>query len=483
MRTRLLEFLPILLASGLLLGACNAGSIGNAQTTYQISPTFRELYEKLGGEEVFGPAISKNLTYDPYECQYTVNAMFCVNPQSTDAGRLFIYPLGASLNVKEDPAQSPAQGGLTVIDGYTLYDEFIVLYNQLGPQFTGRPLTQAHINYSQQRIEQYFENVGFYRKFSDPAGMVHLLAYGAYSCIDECDYTPLVEASILNASRAGQNQPLLAGLSEIADASILGEPLTQPYIAADGMEEQVYQNAVVYAPTNNLDSAHLRPISSLLNLQQTEPGPQKYSSSDGMVFYATKGGKGYHVPLAFDQFIATHGGMDYSGNPINEVFQYTGNIYRQCFENYCLDYDSAASEADRVSLAPLGIQYLQQISGTGAPTIQSTDLSAGNLVLSVGEQSNQVSADSPQKIDIMVTQHNNQQPVTNVEASLTIALPDGTQYSAVFPATGLDGRASLIVPAMKDVANGTILEYRVCLNGTDGNPVCATGSYLIWPSQ
>jgi hypothetical protein len=476
-------FLPVLVICGLLLGACNAVAGGNSQVTYQISPTFREVYEKLGGEDVFGPAISDTLSFDPYQCQYTVNAMFCVNPQSTDSGRLFLYPLGAAMAVKEDPSQSPAESGSTVIDGYTLYDEFLALYNQLGAQFTGRPLTQAHINYSQQRVEQYFENVGFYRKFSDAAGEVHLLAYGAYSCMDECSYTPLVEASILNATRAGQNQPLLGGLSEIADTAILGEPLTQPYIAADGMEEQVYENAVVYAPVNDLEAARLRPISTLLNSPQTEPGPQKYTSSDGMVFYTVKGGKGYHVPLVFDQFIAAHGGMDYSGSPIDEVFQYTGNVYRQCFENYCLDYDASASESARVRLAPLGIQYLQQISGNSAPTLESADLSAGNLVLSVAEQSNQVAASDQQKIDILVSQRSNQQPVTNVTATLVIALPDGSQYTASFPATGLDGRASLLVPAMKGVANGTILKYQVCLDGTDGNPVCATGSYLIWPKE
>jgi hypothetical protein len=483
MRSRWFKFLPVLVICGLLLGACNAGIGGNSQVTYQISPTFREVYEKLGGEEVLGPAISDTLSFDPYQCQYTVNAMFCVNPQSTDAGRLFLYPLGAAMAVKEDPSQSPAESGSTVIDGYTLYDEFLSLYNQLGAQFTGRPLTQAHINYSQQRVEQYFENVGFYRKFSDPAGEVHLLAYGAYSCMDECSYTPLVEASILNATRAGQNQPLLGGLSAIADTAILGKPLTQPYIAADAMEEQVYENAVVYAPVNDLEAARLRPISTLLNIPQTDPGPQKYTSSDGMVFYAVKGGKGYHVPLVFDQFIAAHGGMDYSGNPIDEVFQYTGNVYRQCFENYCLDYDASASEADQVSLAPLGIQYLQQISGSSAPTLESSDLSAGNLALSVAEQSNQVAAEDQQKIDILVTQRSNQQPVSNVTAALIIALPDGSQYTASFPATGLDGRASLLVPAMKEVSNGTILEYQVCLDGTDGNPVCATGSYLIWPEE
>jgi hypothetical protein len=480
MRSLLRGLIPILLVPLLLLSSCSAGGSGNSQTTYQISPSFRELYEKLGGEDVLGPAISKTFTTESYECQYTVSALICVNPQSVDANRLFFYPLGNNMGVREDPSQSPAQAGSAVIDGYTIYDEFISLYNQLGGQYVGAPLTQAHINYSQQRIEQYFENVGFYRKFSDPSGSVHLLAYGAYSCTDQCNYTPLVDASVLNSSRASQDQPLLAGLSEMADMSILGAPLTQPYIAPDGMEEQVYQNAVVYAPVNDLGAARLRPLYSLLSLPQTEPGPQKYTSNDGMVFYATKGTQGYHVPLVFDHFIAAHGGRDFSGSPIDEVFPYSGDIYRQCFENYCLDYQ-ASSQA--VSLAPLGSLYLQQGSGSGSTAQSGSDLSSGNLVLTVSELSQQVAPGSEQQIGILVTRADNQKPVANIEASLSISLPDGTQYVAAFPVTGLDGRASLIVPALDDIPNGTILEYQVCLKGTEGNPVCVTDSYLIWPSE
>lgn len=483
MRGKLNGTIVILLLLGLLLSACNSGSANASQTTYQISPTFRELYEKLGGEGVLGAAISKTFTQDSFECQYTVNVLICVNPQATDSSRLFFYPLANAMNIREDPSQSPAQPGTNVVDGYTIYDEFISIYNQLGAQFTGRPLTQAHINYSQQRIEQYFENVGFYRKFSDPAGSVHLLAYGAYSCLDKCNYTPLVEASILNSSRASLDQPLLAGLSEIADTSILGEPLTQPYIASDGMEEQVYTNAVVCAPVNDLNSARLRPVSTLLQIPQTEPGPQKYTSHDGMVFYATKGNKGYHVPLVFDQFIAAHGGKNFSGNPIDEVYQYSATIFRQCFENYCLDYDSSASDSKKVSLAPLGMQYMQQISGSSPSTVQPVNLSSGNLVLNVAKLSQKIPADGQQQIQILVTQKENQQPVPNLESTLTIKMPDGSLYTAKFPPTGVDGRSTLVIPPMKDIPNGTILEYSVCINGTDNTPVCVIDSYIIWPTQ
>ena len=199
----------LVLTIGILLSACgNAQGNANTSATYQVAPSFREFYETLGGENVLGAAISKNFTMQSYECQYTVNSLMCINPLVTDASRFFLYPLGDSMNVSEDPAQSPAQSGDQVVNGYTIYYEFTPLYNQLSAErYVGKPLTQAHLNYSQNRIEQFFQNVGFYRKFSDPAGTVHLLAYGAYSCTDDCNYTPSVEAAIINASKASSDQP------------------------------------------------------------------------------------------------------------------------------------------------------------------------------------------------------------------------------------------------------------------------------------
>lgn len=481
MRLRLNCLIAIIIVSGLLLSACSSGSSGNPQTTYEISPSFREFYQKLGGEDVLGPAISEKFALDSYECQYTVSVLICLNPQSTNSDRLFFYPLGDSLGLREDPGGSPAQSGSMVIDGYTVYDEFISLYDRLGQQLVGKPITQAHINYSQHRVEQFFENVGFYRKFSGSGTEVHLLAYGAYSCDSRCSYTPQVDASILNTSRASQDQPLLAGLSGLVDTSILGDPLTQPYIAKDGMEEQVYENAVIYAPVDDLSKAKLRPLCTLLDIPQTEPGTRKYSSSDGMVFYPTQGSKGYHVPLVFDDFIAAHGGMDYSGNPIDEVYQYSDTVYRQCFQNYCLDYDATAADGSRVRLAALGVQYLQQISsGESSTSTQSVEPTTGSVRLTVGESSNTIRRGDSQEIEILVTQRDDGQPVSNVTASLTIFLPDGSQMTASFPATGLDGYSSVTVPAMEKVANGTILEYRVCLDDIPGDPVCVTDSFLIW---
>lgn len=479
MRIRGTSLLFIIVAASLALSACgNAASNSGAAKTYTVAPSFREFYATLGGEDVLGPAISETVSVQSYDCQYTVNALMCLNPMVADSSRFLLYPVGNSMNVREDPSQTQAQNGSQVIDGYTIDDGFLALYNKLfSVRFAGKPLTQVHINYEQKRYEQFFENIGFYRKFGENGSTAHLLAYGAFSCIDACHYTPSVDAIILNANKAQSDQPMLVGLAKMGDTSVLGKPITEPYIASDGNEEQVYENAVVYAPVGNLNNAGLRPLSTLLNIPQADLVKQKYGTAENMVFYRIKGSLGLHVPIPFDKFIAAHGGLDYSGNPIDEVFQYDGNVYRQCFENYCLDYDASSKQ---VSMSGLGQLYYQQLGGKNLPIPQKVEISPETVSLQVSEQYKELASQSQQKIDILVTQKANQQPVSNVESTISIKLPDGKTYAADLPQTGMDGRASIVLPAMKDIANGTIMVYQVCLKGSSNQPVCISDSYLIW---
>lgn len=471
----------LLLILSLLLSGCgkNAGKNQSYGKTVEVAPSFREFYQTLGGEAILGSAISESFSFNSYECQYTVNALMCMNPAATDSDRFFLYPLGLSMNIQEAPSASSTQENGRVVNGYSIYEEFTTLYDRLSAgRYAGAPLTQVRLNYSQQRIEQFFENVGFYRRFSDSPGQVHLLAYGAYSCEKNCEYSPSVDALIINSNKAVNDQPFLPSLGRMGGATVFGEPLTQPYIASDGYEEQVYENAVIFAPAGNATSVKLRPLPLLLNMVKTDPGPKKYSSSDGVVFYPVQGELGYHVPVDFDRFIASHGGLEISGNPIAEIMEYSAGVYRQCFENYCLDYTPSAPEDQRIKLAPLGRQYLDQLQSQSAE--QLFTISPDTVSLTVSEQFKRLSPDTPQKIDLTAVRKTDQQPLANIEADLDITLPDNTHYTAVFPATTSDGKSSLIVPAMTSVPNGSILTYRVCLKAATTQPVCNSGSYLIW---
>jgi len=480
----LLTLLAVLVVISVLLSACDGGqgaqNSANAGKTYEVAPEFREFYNSLGGEDILGPAISKLFTFQTFECQYTANTLICQNPTLTGSSRFGLYPLGNSLNFQESPdASAPAESS-RVVNGYGIYEEFIPLYDQFsGLQYAGNPISQVHINYSQERIEQYFENVGFYRSFNDAPGEVKLLAYGALACNTECQYSPSIDSLIINSESAGNNQPFLPQLGKIGGATAFGAPLTQPYIASDGAQEQIYTNAVLYSPAGKSGEVKLRPLAILLGMLTTSPGPQVYGNQDGVVFYAVQGDLGYHVPLIFDEFISTHGGLEISGDPVAETIEVQAGLYRQCFENYCLDYQPAAAAGQQVSMAPLGSLYLENMQGANSgekPLVVSSD----TVLLQVSEQYKSLPSTSPQRIDIVVLKKEDQKPLSGFESTLDLLLPDGSHYTSDISATQQDGKASIIIPAMNTLQNGSILTYQVCLKAAAVEPVCASGNYLIW---
>jgi hypothetical protein len=482
-RRRILPLSLVMFAIiSLVLSSCSgqAGTVSSSGKTFEVAPGFREFYQTLGGSDVLGPAISESFAFESQQCQYTVNVLMCMDPAASDASRFSLYSLGIPMSIREDPAANPAQGNGRIINGYEIYEEFLPAYDKLsGALYAGNPLTQVHLNYAQQRIEQYFEKVGFYRKFSDPPGEVHLLAYGSYSCESKCSYSPSVDALVINSNRAVEDQPFLSGLGRISATTIFGKPLTQPYIAADGNEEQVYENAVLYAPPGDLANIKLRSLPVILNEPRTDPGPKVYGSQDGVVFYPTAGELGYHVPLPFDTFISAHGGLEFSGKPIDEVFEVSSGVYRQCFENYCMDYSPNAAQDIAVTLAPLGKAYLDQLQSQSASTELFT-FSPDTVSLQVGEQYKMLAPDAEQKLEILVLRKSDGQPLANLESDLDLTLPDGSHYTATLPATQSDGKAAITIPAGKDYLNGSILVYQVCLKAATTNPVCASGSYILW---
>ena len=283
LRTSLLVFLAAALT--LTLAGCKASE--SPGTTYEVSAGLREIYRTLGGQDVFGPAISQLFDYENHECQYTVNALLCLDPSATGTQRYRLYPLGLALGMREQPnAGEPATSSM-VVNGFSIYEEFIPFYSDLsGVTYAGSPITQARMNYARQRIEQYFENVGFYRNFSDPPGKVHLLAYGAASCADRCDYQPAVDAVIHTSTTLEVDRAFSAGFEKIGDATIFGTPLTQAYLAEDGMQEQVYQNA------GYKDVVVKDPIISTFVANPEETRPEKVKRRANIVIPIVEGAGG-----------------------------------------------------------------------------------------------------------------------------------------------------------------------------------------------
>ena len=475
--SRFPKLFPLLLAILLSLGLASCASSASRGTTYAIDPDLKEFYNTLGGKDRLGPAISKLFPFNESNCQYTPGALLCHNPELSGAAQYFLYPLGSTLMSSGTiEAETPDSTNL-VVNGIPIYAEFIPLYKELsGASITGYPLAPAKMNYSQQRIEQYFENLGLYRNFSDAAGDVKLLAYGAAACADRCDFSPAVDAVISSSTIPQTDRVFLEGLEKLGDASIFGAPLTRAFLAADGMQEQVFENASLFTSPGS-KFIHLRSVPLIVGMPSTPPGAKLYGNKEGMVFYAVDGSLGYHVPQLFDDFIAEHGGTAISGMPIAEVTQLSAGQYRQCFENYCLRYATANPPETQLTLDPIGASYLAKISPADFYG-ETVVISPSTVALKVKEQYHLLQPKQMQQLSITLRSQVNDQPLVGIEAQLKVSLPDGSVYEGIVPATMANGTSSINVPFLEDAPNGSILHYQICLTGIIAEPVCATGSYV-----
>lgn len=473
-----LAVLAVLLVGGLTACASHSAPVIIQQPgTFSVDPLLREFYASLGGEEVLGPAITALFSLDNLQCQYSQNALMCFDPLAQGIQRFSLYPLGRTFDLGE--SANPA--GLNLPENeYPIYEEFTTLYQRLyGSQYAGKPLTPPRFNPNKNRIEQYFENVGFYRNLDDPQGQAYLLSYGVYACSSDCRFSPPASAIVIR-NVVEMEQPFLPRLVRLGGIKVFGLPLTHAYLTADGFREQVYENVVLYAPPENPNAVRLRPAAVLVGMPAGQPMPRRYSEADGVVFYPVEGENGFHVPLVFDQFIASHGGMEISGIPLSEPYQIDKNLYRQCFENYCLDYDNRPGAAERVRMAALGREYLK-ISGAAPSQPAPFEITAETVRLVISAAKPRLTAEESQQFEMWLLREYDQQPISSVEATLTLTLPDGRQALYLLPPTDAQGRSLLrIAPLQPALPNGSVVAYRVCLNIPAEQPICKADSYLIW---
>ncbi|MDD5369545.1 MAG: hypothetical protein PHQ40_10685 [Anaerolineaceae bacterium] len=474
------KLLAIALLILLIAGGCASGQGENStrqpEGVYAVESVFREFYDLLGGEAVLGYAISPLMEYGNVKMQYTESALMRYDALAPASEKYSLAGLGQELHLTDQPIVLPEQSGERIVDGYILYDEFVPLYDKLQQtRFAGRPLTQVHIDYDRGRIEQYFENVGMYRLLSDPPKQVHLLAFGAWKCDAFCSYTTPEVARV--APQPVFPEPLISSLARLGPG-FTGRPLSEPYIAADGRLEQIYENVVVSADPTNLRTIALRPIPPEVGFPPSPNVPKQ--EDDRMVFYPIEGGMGHHVPKVFEVYITEHGGLELSGMPTTELFQ-VENVYRQCFTNYCLDYDPNASETLRIRPTPLGRLYLKLHSPSQDAAGTVTVTPAGYHV-TVWEQHALAPSGAEQVIHIEVTQAENLSPAPGVEASITLYTPDGSQTSFHFQPTDASGKAAVSLPPVV-APNGTLVPYQVCVNTTTAAPMCVKDSYVIWGSK
>ncbi len=475
------------------LTACSSSfSTATPDVIYSVSPNLRETYLDKGGQDRLGAPIFPPVSLQESLCQYLENALLCYNPLATGATRFSFYPLGLTLLPQTDvPDLSREAANSVMIDGYWVPAEFAETYNQLGGRdVVGRPLSNANNNFEQKRVEQYFENLGFYHRFDDPPGAVYLLPYGRMACT-QCSPDQMNGAAnaIPQATEIPQNsgpeEPFRYTLERMGGSAIFGRALTSPYPTGSGEIEQIYETVVLYAPAEDLTRVSLRPVSRMLGMRTSSPAPLNPMLSD-VTFFVVGSELGYHVPNIFANFLAQHGGQEISGLPIAETTRYPeeNNIIRQCFENFCLDYNAGASPELQVRLAPLGVRYLtlMQDQPAAAPTeaVEVFNVPAPQYMLQITEAKPQITGNDAQEISAFVYDKNSELPVENLALRLTITYPDRNQFQYYMPATDSFGFSKLGIAPLPELANGSVVPYEVCVMDEETALVCAQDSYMIW---
>ena len=465
----------ILLAIGLLASACVSGvspsHLAPQNFTYDVDANFEDIYQQLGGLNTLGPAISRPTRVNQQTRQYLQAGLFIYDPDLPPSQQVYFEPLGLKLGYGDPPVPVPTDPRLVYNNGHVIHPDFVELYNRLGGRrYVGNPLTEAQENLDNGRLEQHFENLGFYKDLDPTDPRVGLLYYGAFVCNFDCRFEGptigIIEGPLVQGERFTK---AIEGIG----SSFTGALLAGPYITPDGSTEAIFENLVLNSPADNPRQAHAKAIVELIGFEAAHPVPRVVNPN--VFFFTVEGDLGFNVPVIFYDYITLHGGLDISGDPISELFLLEEGVYRQCFTNACLDYYTSAPEGLRVRPAQIGqiykAEYYIADEGFPPPAVQDpVDLFLDEAYPLVSSTQNQT---------LRVSSFIGLQAVENLQLTLTVTLPDGTRHIYLLPLTDARGHTQITIPPVS-AANGTLILYAVCTEEVDLYQVCATDSFVIW---
>ena len=432
--------------------------------TKSVDPTFREFYESLGGEQILGPAISIMYEEKGTKLQFTTSALMMYDPLAPESEHYKLASLGNAMKVAEAPSDP------TSPNGYEIYPGFLPLFRRLGgTRITGQPITGVKADPENQRVIQYFENLGFYQLESDQPDVAHLLYYGVWKCAQACTFPSGKENLVLPPTSPGYG---IADAVQRLDPGLTGFPISEVFIAQDGREEQIFENLAIYSDQSSHQGIALRPLPYYLEIRPDHPSP---AGQDEGKFIAVDGNQGFNVPYHIDEYIERNHGYDFVGNPINNYDQISNDLYRQCFEKLCLDFRPSSSEGMQIRPMPLGRRYKQQYISEPSNDVGSN--SFDDVTITVWERNPVINSTDIQEIYVMVLDDGN--PLRNIDLELQITNPDGSQQTHYLPPTNQEGQSYLEIEPI-GVSNGTLIIYQVCLANTPQASNCVFDDYLIW---
>ncbi len=444
------------------------------EDTYPVDPIFRNYYDQLGGEDVLGPAISPVFEDDGAIYQYTVGSLMKYEAGAPEGEAYNLAPLGREMGIYELPASPSDEPDALYVDGHTIFEKFVPLYQQMGgKKVVGKPLTEAHKNILKNRYEQYFENVGFYWIEGDLPEAVYLLGYGSWKCDRYCRHAAPQNSLILIPSQSAT--PFVRTVAQ-QGLDFTGFALTLPYISEEGHLEQIYENLVMTVHPNQPETVSLLPIALWLEITPDELAPAIPAAE--MHFFQVQEGLGYNIPTFYMEYIEAHGGFEFLGYPITQVSIQADHTYQQCLSNLCLEGVPDGAGSVLVRPVPLGVEYRErfyQLEQIREEPVESTA-----TTIQIWESYPMVSPGQEQEIGVAVLSGNS--PLAGAQPVLELTLPDGDINTYTLPPTDQRGETYITVPPV-NAPNGTLVPYKVCVDTAGGQKFCIMDSYLIWQAD
>ncbi len=389
--------------------------------------------------------------------------------------RYYLEPVGLDAGFSDLPNNPPENPGVRYLNGYIIPEDFAQFYDQMGGErWVGLPLTRARLNPEKNRIEQYFENMGFFRFEDDPPGAVYLMPYGLWKCAGECSQYPGVQnAGISAGTMEAVESPFGEAIARFG-TQFTGKTLSDAYRTEDGRIEQIFQNVVLIQDQATPLGVSLRPVSTLLD--QGGEGYQSSSDLDEGYFREVMEGAGFYIPTFFLEFIDRYYGFEVSGEPISVLVEVRDGVMQQCFENYCLLYDAKADSSQQVRLVPQGQKYKDAYHmGAQAPS-QEPEVFR-QIQLDIWEQLPQISSLENQQIGACI--HEAGLPLVNAQAVVSIYTQENGTSTFPFAPTDTGGCSFLMLDPIQ-APNGTTVDYQVCFQGLGKEDYCKKDSFLIW---
>lgn len=434
----------------------------------KVDPTFRQFCYSIG-PEIMGDLQSDPMVIDGQLCQYTTNFLMCYD-RSGKLPRVELSSLSTRWNFAPEVGYASDDH-----NSCKLLDRFESLDARLSKVAdTGHLWTCPNYNYGTGKITQFKENVAYSVDMYDteaeaqmwPLGQMLCQQYGDCRLVHDAIAMPVPQTAI----------PCRERFERVSLGELTGLLAAGPF-TTEACNTEVIFAGVAFCMSDDCASFKALPLGTKHGTT-TLPVVKNEQLSYQTRFIEIRNGMGYHVPKEIDFFISLHGGYEISGMPISEAFPLEGvpDVLRQCFENFCLDYNGTLPRGQNMKLVPLG-DIEASILPPGA--VLRPVFSRYNVNIQVGEKQPYIAKGERQVISLLVF-NSQAEAIDGLKFKLTLKAPNGRLIGIYeMPVTDQEGKSIIDLDPIES-EKGDIIEYSVCVDLPTAYPICKSDTFVIW---